>query len=58
MSKYQFKMTDLLQFQFKLLFCFEKKEKILNAEEKQKWALCQLETKIQVGENENQLEKL
>lgn len=29
-------MTDFLQFQFKLLFCFEKKEKILNAEGKQK----------------------
>lgn len=29
MSKYQFKMTDLLQFQFKLLFCFEKKKKYL-----------------------------
>lgn len=54
-------MTDFLRFQFKLLFCFEKKKKYLTQKENKNEhcvSMGQPKTKIQFGENENRLEKL
>lgn len=52
-------MTDLLWFQFKLLFCFEKKNLTQNENKNEHCILTgQPKTKIRFGENENRLEKL
>lgn len=54
-------MTDFLWFQFKLLFCFEKKKKHLTQKENRNEhcvSMGQPKTKILFGENENQPEKL
>lgn len=61
MSKQQFKMTDFFGFQFKLLFCFERKKKYLMQKENKNdhcFSTGQPKAKILLGANENRREKL
>lgn len=52
-------MTDMLRFQYELLFCFEKKYLTQNENKNEHCVLMgRPKTKIWFGENENRLEKL